>query len=46
MSDYIPQKIEKKWQKVWEKNKVFKTKIDKNKKKGIQKAYNTEVVCA
>ena len=25
--------VEEKWQKFWDKNKTFKTKIDKNKKK-------------
>ena len=33
MERYNFKVVEKKWQKVWEKNKVFKTKIDKNKKK-------------
>ena len=30
---YIPQQIEKKWQKIWEDNKAFETHYDPNKKK-------------
>ncbi len=30
---YNFKKVEEKWQKLWEKNKTFSTKIDKNKKK-------------
>ena len=33
MERYNFKDIEKKWQKVWEENKSFKTNIDKNKKK-------------
>lgn len=33
MDIYNPNAIEKKWQEYWEKNKTFKTEIDKNKKK-------------
>ena len=33
MERYNFKVIEKKWQKLWDKNKTFKTKIDKNKKK-------------
>ncbi len=33
MDRYNFKKIEEKWQNLWEKNKVFSTKIDKNKKK-------------
>ena len=33
MERYNFKEIEKKWQKIWEKNKFFKTNIDKNKKK-------------
>lgn len=29
---YIPQQIEKKWQKIWEDNKAFETHYDPNKK--------------
>jgi len=32
-SRYNFKKIEEKWQKVWEKNKTFSSKVDKNKKK-------------
>ncbi|SVD88340.1 uncharacterized protein METZ01_LOCUS441194, partial [marine metagenome] len=30
---YNFKKVEEKWQKLWEKNKTFSSKIDKNKKK-------------
>ena len=33
MERYNFKTIEEKWQKTWEKNKVFSTQIDKNKKK-------------
>jgi leucyl-tRNA synthetase len=33
MVDYDPQKIEKKWQQKWEKDKIFEVKIDQKKKK-------------
>ena len=32
-SEYYPSKIEKKWLKVWEENKVFKTYDDSDKPK-------------
>ena len=35
MERYNFKSIEDKWQKFWEKNKSFKTQIDKNKKKFI-----------
>lgn len=33
MRKYVPQEIEKKWQQEWEKNDVYKTEMDPNKKK-------------
>ena len=33
MTKYNPSKIEQKWQNYWERNKTFKSKIDKNLKK-------------
>ena len=33
MTEYNPKKIEKKWQRIWEKNKSFESKSDKEKKK-------------
>jgi len=33
MDRYNFKETEKKWQKIWEENKIFKSKIDKNKKK-------------
>ena len=33
MTEYNPKKIEKKWQRTWEKNKSFESKSDKEKKK-------------
>ena len=33
MDKYNFKVIEKKWQNFWEKNNIFKTEIDKNKKK-------------
>ena len=33
MDRYNFKVIENKWQKYWEKNKTFKSKLDKNKKK-------------
>ena len=30
---YVPQQIEKKWQKIWEDTKAFETHYDPNKKK-------------
>ena len=33
MERYNFKKLKKKWQKFWEENKTFKTKVDKNKKK-------------
>ena len=32
MERYNFKSVEQKWQKVWEDNKVFSTKVDKNKK--------------
>ncbi|MFX0002504.1 MAG: leucine--tRNA ligase [Candidatus Hodarchaeota archaeon] len=33
MVDYKPQKIEKKWQQKWEKDKIFEVNVDRKKKK-------------
>ena len=33
MVDYDPQKIEKKWQQKWEKDKIFEVEVDRKKKK-------------
>ena len=33
MTEYNPKKIEKKWQQIWEENKSFESKSDKEKKK-------------
>ena len=33
MERYNFKEVEKKWQEAWDKKKVFKTKVDKNKKK-------------
>jgi len=33
MEEYSPQKIEKKWQKYWEENKTFRSKVNNNKPK-------------
>ena len=33
MNSYNPQKIEEKWQKRWEEDKIFKVDVEENKKK-------------
>ena len=33
MTEYNPKKIEKKWQRIWEKNKSFESKSDRENKK-------------
>ena len=35
MTEYNPKKIEKKWQRTWEKNKSFESKSDKEKKNSM-----------
>ena len=44
MERYNFKETESKWQKIWEKQKTFSTKIDKDKKKLNKKKKSAEIV--